>query len=164
MDRDTVYRKTSLGLEAIAKRDPSLAQKDRSLLIMIDGRRGPGELAALGNAEEVIPALLARGFIEPVVAVRHTIDAGDVAVESRPPSELPDDAVLTFPAAQKLAVRRLNDLLGPAATDLCLRVEQARNAQEFQAVLRKIEGTLKQAVGSQAAARLLREVSRVRGA
>lgn len=164
MDHGTVYRKTTRGLDAIAKRDPSLAQKDRSLLIMIDGRRGPAELQALGNAEEAIAALLARGFIEPVVPVRHTLDAGDVAVESTPPSQPAEDDLLSFPAAQKLAVRRLNDLLGPAATELCLKVEQARTAQEFQAVLRRIEGALKLALGPQGAARLLREVGRVRSA
>lgn len=157
MDRETVYRKTALGVEAIARRDPSLPPRDRSVLIMVDGHRKVGELATLGNAEETLSALLARGFIAPVLEPAASGPAAETA--TRPQAASPP---LSLEQAQKLAVRRLNELLGPAAADLCIRLEQARRPEEFLAALRRMEDTLKLALGPQASSRLLREVGQLR--
>lgn len=160
MDSETVYRKTPLGAEAIAKRDAALVPRERSLLIMIDGHRPVGELAALGNVEEILQVLLARGLIEAVPSKRAGPPqaAAPDAAAARPAAPEP----LAFPAAQRLAVRRLNDLLGPQATDLCLRLEKARTAQEFAAMVRQTEAALRQALGPQAASRFLQEFGKVR--
>lgn len=159
MEQETVYRKTALGQEALARRDPALVPRERAMLIVVDGRRNVGELAGLGNAEEILPALAARGLIEVVLQPR--------PAPAEPPPEATEaasapTAPLPFPAAQRLAVRRLTDLLGPQATDLCLQVEKARSAQEFAAVLRQLEGAVRQALGAQAAARFMQEFGKVR--
>jgi hypothetical protein len=171
--RETVYRKTAAGAAAIAQRDPALGARERPLLIMIDGRRGEAELAALGNLEEMLPALLARGFIEPVERDSRSADSRPMdsrapdsrSADSRPPETVPpseNDDLITYTAAKRLAVRRLNELLGPAAEDLCIRIEKARSAQEYLAALRHTEAWLRQALGAQAASRFAREVGKVR--
>jgi hypothetical protein len=161
MGRETVYRKTASGSEAIAKRSPALGPRERSLLIMIDGRRGSGELAALGDLDAMLPALLAHGFIEPVPEQPKEAKGPDSkAPDSVAPSD--GDGTLSVSAAQRLAVRRLNDLLGPAAVDMCMRLEKARTAQEYLAALRQVEGSLRQAIGAEAASRFAQEVGAVR--
>ena len=44
MNKDLTYRKSTLGSEAIAKRQPGLGPKQRSMLILIDGKKGFDEL------------------------------------------------------------------------------------------------------------------------
>ena len=163
MDQDVIYRKTAPGLEAIATRSPALGPRERSLLIMVDGRRKVAELNAIGNAGELLPALLAKGFIEPVTPAGAAYDPTQPApLEGIPAPKAPQP--LSVQAAQRLAVRRLTDLLGPSATDLCLRVEKARTAPELVAALRHVEGTLRQVLGAPAAARFIQEVGRIQGA
>lgn len=169
MGRETVYRKTASGSEAIAKRDPALGPRERSLLIMIDGRRGSAELGALGNLDTMLPALLALGFIEPVPqeqSQKSREGADSRAPDSRAPDSIASvpDSSLTFPAAQRLAVRRLNELLGPGAVDMCMRLEKARTPQEYLSALRQVEASLRQVVGAEAAARFAREVGAVTAA
>lgn len=153
MEGETIYRKTSRGAEALASRHPSLGPRERSALIMIDGRRPARELAAIGNAAELVSHLLAQGFIAPI-----SEPASTPAVLA---PERPQGAALPLAKAQRLAVHRLVALLGPGATDLCMRFEKVRSAQEFLSVLRHTEGTLRKALGEQAAARFAQEVGNV---
>lgn len=157
MDRQAIYRKTGAGVDAIATRHAALAPKQRSLLILVDGRRTVGELAtlgaALGDAAELLQALSAQGLIEPLP--RKAAVAASAAA--------PGDGV-PLAQARTLAVRRLTDLLGPGATDLCLRLEKAHTVQEFHAAVRRTEATLRQVVGAQRAAQFLDGLDNVRAA
>jgi hypothetical protein len=162
MEQKLVYRKTARGVEAVATRDGTLGPRERSMLIMVDGRRGSAELAAVTNAAELLASLAAKGLIEPVPKAA-------AAYEPTQPASLEDVApkapqALSVASAQRLAVRRLTELLGPHATELCLRVEKARNAQELTATFRHVENTLRQALGASAAARFIQEVGNVQGA
>ena len=157
MEQKLVYRKTARGAEAIATRDGTLAPRERSMLIMVDGRKASAELAALTNAAELLASLAAKGLIEPVPRQSY-------AATQPAPLEEAATRALSVSSAQRLAVRRLTELLGPHATDMCLRVEKARNAQELVATFRQVEGSLRQAVGASAAARWLEEVGNVQGA
>lgn len=71
MDGATIYRKTPRGLEAIATRQPALEPRQRSLLILVDGKRGMQDLARFACLCGDVQALLAgwreQGFIEAVV-------------------------------------------------------------------------------------------------
>ena len=160
MDGETIFRKTHRGTEALARRDPALGPRERSALIMIDGRRPVRELAPIGNAAELAATLLAHGFIAPVDE-QATVPAALQAVPASTPASA---AALPLAKAQRLAVRRLVDLLGPGATDLCIRFEKVRSPQEFLAVLRHTEGTLRKAVGDQAAVRFSQELGNVQAA
>ena len=150
MDKETVYRKTGKGAEALAARG-ALAPRQRSLMILIDGRRNADELttlgAACGDVAELLQALESQGLIE-ITAQRA------MAAESRPA------AATTLPLAQarSLAVRRLNDMLGPEATELCLRIEATRSPQEFHTAVRRVGSALRDVVGPQRAAQFVSEL------
>ena len=60
--------------------------------------------------------------------------------------------------AQRFAVRRLTDLLGPTAEDLCLHIQATRSPQEFRAAIRHTETMLRKVVGPELAAEFVREV------
>ena len=160
MDKDTTYRKTSSGSEAIAARHPGLSQRHRSLLILVDGRRNTRELATLasgfGDVEELLQPLLTQGFIEPIMERK---PAGAAATPSTPAGP---KAPAPFVQARSVAVRRLTDLLGPSAETLCIKLEAARSAEEFRAALKRVEAILREAVGAQRAAQFLSEVDGVR--
>lgn len=147
LDKDSIYRKTARGTEALAVRQGGLTPRQRSLLILVDGRRDGQELATLGAAcgdvAELMQALLAEGYVEPVAAAPAPAEARRSGSGA---------ASLTLAQARSQAVRRLTDMLGPNATDLCLRLESARSVQEFRATLRRTEATLRQVVGNQRAA------------
>ncbi len=159
LDKESIYRKTSRGTEALATRQGGLTPRQRSLLILIDGRRNGQELttlgAACGDVDELMQALLAEGYVEvstpaPAPAEARKSSAGTGA--------------LTLPQARTQAVRRLTDMLGPGATDMCLRLEAARTMQEFRATLRRTESTLRQIVGNQRAADFVSELEDKLGA
>ncbi|NNU42695.1 hypothetical protein [Ramlibacter montanisoli] len=144
MDKDTTYRKTTSGSEAIAARHPGLSQRHRSLLILVDGRRDTRELAALasgfGDVEELLQPLLNQGFIEPVE--RKSAAAPATPAGAKPPTH--------YLQARNVAVRRLTDLLGPSAETLCIKLEAARSAEEFRAALKRVEAILREALGRSA--------------
>ncbi len=161
MDKDTTYRKTTSGSEAIAARHPGLSQRHRSLLILVDGRRNTRELATLasgfGDVEELLQPLLNQGFIEPVAQGK---PAATAAAPSAPAGA--NKAPVPFVQARSIAVRRLTDLLGPSAETLCMKLEATRSAEEFRAALKRVEAILREAVGAQRAAQFVSEVDGVR--
>ena len=164
VNKDTKYRKTGSGSDAIATRHSGLAPRQRSLLILVDGRRTAGELATLtsafGDTEELLQALLSQGFIEAIAQVK--------AVPSRPalldsgPAPLAAAAAVPLARARSLASRRLIDLLGPGASELCVKLEATRTVEEFRGTLRRVEGILREVVGSQRAAQFVTEVENLR--
>jgi len=153
LDKDTVYRKTARGTEALAVRHGGLAPRQRALLILVDGRRIGQELASLGAAcgdvEELMQTLLAEGYVEGVAVA---------AAASEPRRSSAAGTPLTLAKIRNQAVRRLTDMLGPHATELCLRLETAQSVQEFRATLRRIEAPLRQVVGTQRAAAFVNDL------
>lgn len=159
LDKESIYRKTSRGTEALAVRQGGLTPRQRSLLILIDGRRNGQELATLGaacgNVDELMQALLSEGYVE-------VSTPAPAPAEARKPSA--GTGALTLAQVRTQAVRRLTDMLGPGATDLCLRLEAARSVQEFRATLRRTESTLRNIVGNQRAADFVSELEDKLGA
>ncbi len=152
VDRNLLYRKTQKGAEAIATRQHGLSPKQRSLLILVDGKRSVDDLARLGAAQgdavQVLEALLAAGCIEAT--------AGAVAA-SEPAAAAPNPA-FNLAEAQRFVARRLTDILGPHAEDLCLRIEAARNVQDFQAAVAKAQGIVREFRGAAVADTFANEV------
>jgi hypothetical protein len=135
--KNQVYRKSAKGAEAIATRQHGLGPKQRSMLILVDGKRKAEELTrmsqALGDAEPTLQFLLEQGFIE------ETVPAPSVA-EAPVAAQQPAGAVQRGPGvplleAQRFASRRLLEVLGPTAETLCIRIEATRNVQDFEAVM-----------------------------
>jgi hypothetical protein len=151
------YHKSALGAEAIATRSAAVTPKMRSMLILIDGKRGFDELAKLGamlgDPEQLMTQLADQGLIEPVAGSAAAPAAAPGAGRSSAPAPLAGGAGAAPPAgakpmtlveAQRFAVRRLTDMLGPGAEELCMRIEATRTPQEFMAAIHKAESMLRQ--------------------
>jgi len=142
IQKNVVYHKSAKGTEAIATRQHGLGPKLRSMLIMVDGKRGFEELvrlsAMLGDTEELLGQLLEQGFIEPVAPA-------PVAPKAEAPAPIaPAAAPISLIEAQRFVSRRLTALLGPNAEELCLKIEAARTVKDFQAAVARAEGILRQ--------------------
>lgn len=160
--KNLVYHKSTKGTEAIAMRQHGLGPKLRSMLILVDGKRGFDELARisqmLGDTEALLGQLLDEGFIEPVPGA---------AAPAPPPAAGPGIAAAPTPLAaapislkdaQRFVARRLTDLLGPNAEELCLRIEATRNVHDFEVAVGRAEGILRQYKSAQTAAEFAAEV------
>ena len=161
IEKNLVYRKSAKGAEAIATRQHGLGPKQRSLLIMVDGKRTGEELErvaqALGDPAEMLGQLLDAGFLEATgaVAPSHAPAAGHSSAPAPLAGATP---TLTLLEAQRYASRRLTALLGPNADDLCLRIEAARNVHDFRVAVSKAEGMLRQYVSAGTAAEFSAEI------
>jgi len=153
--KDAIYRKSAKGTEAITNRQHGLTPKLRSTLILVDGKRRFEEIARLsamlGDTEQLLDQLLADGFIEEAVAAAPAPAPAAAAAAAPQPA-------LSLPEAQRFAVRRLTDILGPTAEELCLRIESARNAQEFVATLARAETFVREFRGQEVAAAFAAEM------
>ena len=149
-----VYQKSPKGSEAIATRQHGLTPRLRSLLILVDGKRGFEELEKLspGDTGQLLGQLHDDGFIEPT-AVADTA----AAVITAPAPLAPTSAAITLADAKRFAVRRLTDVLGPNAEELCLRIEAARTVHDFTAAIARAEGIVRQYKGADATAQLVAE-------
>jgi hypothetical protein len=135
------YRKTAKGLSEIETRAYRLAPRLRSALIVVDGKRTLRELRPLIlELDETLATLADHGFIEPVP---------EAAPPPPPPPPLPPppaapapvrpaaaaDAPEDFEQTRRAAVRALNELLGPAAESLAIKMEKARYLEELTPLL-----------------------------
>ena len=152
--RNAIYRKSAKGLEAIATRQHGLTPKQRSLLILIDGKRGFDDLAKvsqmLGDPDQLLDQLLSEGFIESSGAPEPSAPATPAADAATAPAPL-ERATVPLTEAKRFAVRRLTDLLGPNADDMCMRIEGTSNAHDFQLAIRHAEHVLRQFSNSRVA-------------
>ena len=128
-----IYRKTAKGLSEIETRANRLPPRLRSALIVVDGKRNLAELRPLIlQPDETLAALAEQGFIE---AIR------EAAPPLPPPAAAPAAAAGAagnpndFEQTRRAAVRALNDLLGPAAESLAIKMERARNIGELTPLL-----------------------------
>lgn len=187
LDKAAIYHKSARGAEAIATRNAALGPKQRSMLILINGKRSFEELdylgQGLGDPQLLMTQLEEQGLIEPGLAragapsepapLFAASGPAPLGGLSRPaplaPAPVPERAsqpavlsptqiAVPLPEAQRFAVRRLHDLLGPTADELCLRIEHARTPQEFRAAIRRIETILREVVGPELAQQFTTEV------
>lgn len=148
MDPQSIYRKSAMGAEAIRTRLHGLVGRPRSLLILIDGKRGHAELLSLaagfGDVAQILVELERDGFIEPVPGAM----AAPAPVARPPPTEPPPlNAILTLTQAKAFACRKLIDALGPTADPLCLKVEATRNRADFIAAVQRAYAVVQEVRG-----------------
>jgi len=147
----TVYRKTAKGQAEIATRTHHLPPRLRQALILVDGRRSDEELKRmLPQGEEALRALIDDGFVESigVTAVPVAAAAPAPAAASAP---APKPAAPLPPFGEQLkreVVRSLNDLLGPMAEGLALKVERARNPDELRVLLEQAHRAIRDMRGA----------------
>lgn len=158
MDRQAIYRKTAKGQEEMATRAFKLPARERSLLVLVDGKSTGAQLLArtahLGDPGAFLEHLIADGFVEAVgapAAASQPIPAAPAAVPrpspaasaSRPsaaPGAVPREAV-------NFARRYLIDTLGPDADALTARLEACRDRREAVAQLEKCRDALQSIAG-----------------
>jgi hypothetical protein len=184
--KQTIYRKTPKGKDAIANRQSGLAPKLRSLLILVDGKRGDAELAELvmaaGDGEQLLSQLARDGLIEPaggaalpaapvpVVPVPAApVAAVPVAVvpevsAARPaatePAALEPPVALTLSEAKRLASRLLIEMLGPTSDVLCMKIESAGNLADFVSAVKRAKDIVRDIKSVPAAERFIAQVER----
>jgi hypothetical protein len=157
IQKNLVYHKSAKGSEAITTRQHGLSPRLRSTLIMIDGKRSFDELvkfSASGDTEELLSQLLDQGFIEPAAGA----SSAPAPLTSAPTPAPATRPGLTLLEAQRFVSRRLTDLLGPNAEELCLRIEATKNLHDFQVAVARAEGVLRQFRSAQTAADFAAEV------
>ena len=148
MGSTAIYHKTAKGQQAIASREHGLGPRQRSMLILIDGKRGFDDLAKLGDPTQILEQLLADGFIEPVASATTGPAAGPatatLALAEPPAMQVPQAgaAGVSLSDAKRIAVRKLTDLIGPNGEELCIRIESAKTAADFLAAVARAQGAL----------------------
>ena len=157
----TIYSKTADGQHEIETRARRLTPRTRSTLILVDGKRSDAELAKLvQQADETLQALLEQGLIEVAATApsksssRHEgPDSGPGPLSEPGPSSLPSTAMakVEFEASRREAVRAINDLLGPEAEMLALRIERAGDELQLRAALERAVAYIANARGGGAA-------------
>jgi hypothetical protein len=151
MNLAVIYRKSARANEALAARDRSLTPKLRSLLILVDGKRTHSELAQMTMQADVTPLLdqlIEMGMLEEGTPAPMTPANGAPAAAAPGPAQ---GATVPLVEAQRFAARRLTDLLGPSAEDMCMKIESTRNAQDFMAVIQRVETMLRNIRGDRMA-------------
>jgi len=167
MNINAIYQKSAKGTEAIATRQHGLGPKQRSMLILVDGKRDFRELsrlvAMLGDPAQLLQELETGGFVElsataPAPATSLTAQQGAASAVAPLAPAITAMPAIPLPDAKRLAVRKLTDAMGPMAESLCLRIEAARTAADFQAAISRAEGLLRQVRGAQVAAAFMADV------
>ncbi len=146
MNPHTTYKKTAKGLEEMATRAYRLAARERSILVLVDGKSTGAELIAkgrsFGDSEAFVNRLLEAGFIEPAGDGSASSASGRPAPPDRMPP-LPGSAAAAAPSTASLkdainfARHFLFETLGPDADTLAARIESARNGADLTAALEK---------------------------
>jgi len=140
-----IYSKTEAGLNAIKDRSMGLTPRQRSVLIMCDGKRDSVEIlkntAGLGvtaNDLQVLISLQMLIGISPAVAQPAAPAVGSIS--ANPASNLSPDATRSAsravsPEELKILIRRatkqLENLLGPSCEPLSLKLEKSKTYDEF---------------------------------
>lgn len=151
----TIYSKTADGQHEIETRARRISPRARSTLILVDGKRTDTELGKLvQQAEETLQALLEQGLIE-VTATTSSRSApkeeGPASVPGPASAPSPALAMVEFEAVRRDAVRAINDLLGPEAETLALKIERATDELQLRAALERAVAYIANARGGGAA-------------
>jgi hypothetical protein len=148
---DTVYAKTGKGRDEVTRRALNLNGRQRSVLIMLDGRKSCAALAPLmpaGQVAAIVGELLALGLIAPCdgTAAAHTSAAPTVS-----------DAGLDRIRRYMVGAARTH--LGLLAEDVVARIERAGDAGQLRGVVGHWHMALRDSKhGRAAAGDCLREV------
>jgi hypothetical protein len=128
MDPQAVLSKTAKGREEVETRSYKLDQRQRMLLITVNGKLTAAELVAQfsksGDATPLLEQLLRDGFVA---------EAGDPAAKLQ--------------RAQKELVAIVAEALGPNGDDIALKIEAAKSLEDLRAYLESRRTMLDNALG-----------------
>ena len=126
---DVVYAKTAHGRLEVAERSAGLGARQRSVLIMLDGRKTVGALAGLMPAAQlsgILEELVERGLVAPASAATPAAAAAPASA----PAPSSDDARLA--PVKRMMIRTADTYLGLIAADLVRQIGAARDEHQLQ--------------------------------
>jgi hypothetical protein len=171
-----VFRKTTLGYEEIVSRANGLPPRLRRCLIMIDGKRSMLELMRLLPSDDlasIVQSLELEGYIElignspdPIPSQSQVqLNMDTVMQGSQLGKDFEDSQPLFTDSSGQLrrplpfkerklrASRVINELLGPNAEGIALKIEATQDAAQLETVLRMAAAFVHDAVNPIAAKR-----------
>jgi type IV secretory pathway VirJ component len=139
MQLDTVFQKTEMGQAEVQKRLLGLSQRERNLLILIDGQRPLSQV--LNVSSDLVMALS---------QIQSLIDRQLIEIASNPSGQTPLVSA-TGPLSAEAFLRRkmkaskaLQNVLGPDADRLCLLLEACKTEEEFESRFEKTVEVVRQ--------------------
>jgi hypothetical protein len=162
MDLNAVYKKTQKGQEEMAQRTV-LGMRERTLLVMVDGKTTAADLLAkahhMPDPQGLLAKLINGGFIATDASPAPA--TGTTAAAASPPAA-PESATAPAPApavtvqpsmqeAVRFARRYLNDALGPDADMLVEAIEKCKTPAELRIRMEKTRQALAGGAGKRRA-------------
>jgi hypothetical protein len=153
-----IYSKTELGLNAIKDRSSGLTPRQRSVLIMCDGKRDSGEIlkntAGLGVTAQDLETLVVQKMIagtspapaqvNPEAANSFNSTSSPVTIDTQQAPPAAPRAV--SPEELKILVRKatkqLEGLLGPSCESMSLKLEKSKTYDEYAIKIHDIRRVL----------------------
>jgi hypothetical protein len=134
----SVLQKSELGRLEAQSRQLALPQRERALLIMIDGKRTVGQIFELlpdfVSTTQMLQSLLEKQLIEALTS------ASAISPTQAPDTKIQTNAPMTAENFNRLklhASRSLEKILGPQGDRLCLLLEACKTKGEFDERLEK---------------------------
>jgi hypothetical protein len=149
-----IYAKTELGSNAIKDRASGLTPRQRSVLIMCDGKKSAGEIlkntAGLGVTAQDIETLVSQHMIvssSPAVAQTAAPAVSSTSpVPATKPEATSDVRRTVSPDELKVLIRRatkqLEGLLGPSCESMSLKLEKSKTYDEYAIKIHDIRRVL----------------------
>lgn len=138
------YVKTPKGIEEVNQRCHGLGQKERRLLILIDGKRDLSSLGAMlpgHDVETLFLALADGGFIVPLKPAPEEPARASQPARSAVPA--PEDDAQRYDMARNFMLNTLNAFVGIGCSSLIQRIEAAADLDR----LRPFFGEWRDAIG-----------------
>lgn len=128
-----IFRKTAQGVTEVETRAHRLPPRMRATLILVDGKRDVDDLKLLltAQADETLRFLSEHGFIE---SVGETVPATltPLVLPRQPAPGATAKPTAAFESARRTIVHELNEMLGPPAESLAMRIERARTPDDLR--------------------------------
>lgn len=156
---DRIYRKTALGVAALATRTGALTSRARMALILVNGHDSFALLAGKLGADtsELVAMLFDRGLVEEVVAAPVPAPPAPVPVPVPPPAQsIPTDERLA--SLKRTAIARLTPHFGPDVEVVCHPLLEAATNETCGAALAAIQSKLSIYLGRKGASNLLADL------
>ena len=140
MDLNTVYRKTQKGQEEIAQRTV-LGMRERTLLVMVDGKATVAQLLARAQHMPDPPALLAKlidgGFIAADAAAAPNPAAASASSQAPAQAQAAPPEQQVMQQTMRYAERFLDQVLGPQSEALAEAIAKCKTLPELRTRLEK---------------------------
>lgn len=171
----SIYDKTAKGKEEIATRKYQLAPRLRTLLVLIDGRRGEDELlrnvAGLGLGASALAELLEHGYIvlatSYVALAEEPLPAELSLAEPAPAAQAQQSAqaaqIAQFQSIYDFYNKTIKNTIGLRGFTLQLKVEKASSVAELRELRHPYIEAVQKARGSETAAALARQLDQLLG-